>query len=45
MPIADVECVEKLSQNRSQRDAEAIAAVLDAGGQTALAARMIEVRK
>lgn len=45
MPIADVECVEKLSQNRSQRDAEAIAAVLDAGGQTALAARMVEVRK
>jgi len=45
MPIVDVECVEKLSQNRSQRDAEAIADVLDAGGQTALAARMVEVRK
>jgi transcriptional regulator len=44
MPIADVECVEKLSQNRSQRDAEAIATVLDASGQTALAARMVEVR-
>ena len=45
MQIDDVECVEKLSQNRSQRDAEAIADVLSAAGQTALAARMVEVRK
>jgi transcriptional regulator len=45
MQIDDVECVEKLSQNRSQRDAEAIAEALDAAGQTALAARMVEVRK
>jgi predicted FMN-binding regulatory protein PaiB len=45
MQIDDVECVEKLSQNRSQRDAEAIADALDAAGQTALAARMVEVRK
>ena len=45
MQIDDVECVEKLSQNRSLRDAEAIADVLSAAGQTALAARMVEVRK
>lgn len=45
MQIIEVECVEKLSQNRTQRDAEAISAVLDSTGQQALAARMIEVRK
>lgn len=45
MQIMDVECVEKLSQNRTQRDAEAISAALDSTGQHALAARMIEVRK
>ena len=45
MPISDVECVEKLSQNRTQRDAEAIADVLDAAGKKALASRMVEVRK
>jgi predicted FMN-binding regulatory protein PaiB len=37
--------VEKLSQNRTQRDAEAISAALDSAGQHAIAARMIEVRK
>jgi transcriptional regulator len=45
MHIADVECVEKLSQNRTQRDAEAIADALATAGQTALASRMLEVRK
>lgn len=45
MSISDVECVEKLSQNRTQRDAEAIADVLDAAGKKALASRMVEVRK
>lgn len=45
MQIIDVECVEKLSQNRTQRDAEAISGVLDSAGQHAIAARMIEVRK
>lgn len=45
MQIVDVECAEKLSQNRTQRDAEAIADVLDAAGQSALASRMLEVRK
>lgn len=45
MPITTVECVEKLSQNRTQRDAEAIADVLAIAGQTTLASRMLEVRK
>ncbi|MFM7187656.1 MAG: FMN-binding negative transcriptional regulator [Armatimonadota bacterium] len=45
MPITDVECAEKLSQNRTQRDAEAISCVLDSAGEHSLATRMIEVRK
>lgn len=44
MTIADVECVEKLSQNRTQRDAEAIAADLRAQGHEEVASRMLEVR-
>lgn len=44
MTITDVECVDKLSQNRTQRDAEAIAAELCAHGHEALANRMLEVR-
>lgn len=45
MPITTVECVEKLSQNRTQRDAEAIADALATSGQTTLASRMLEIRK
>lgn len=45
MLVADVECVEKLSQNRTQRDADAISDALLSSGHDALAARMIEVRK
>jgi len=45
MQVIDVECVEKLSQNRTQRDAEAISTALATADQTALALRMLEVRK
>jgi transcriptional regulator len=44
MQVIEVECVEKLSQNRTQRDAEAIAAELREQGNTQLASRMLEVR-
>jgi transcriptional regulator len=45
MPITAVECVEKLSQNRTQRDAEAIADALATAGEATFATRMLEVRK
>lgn len=45
MPIDNVECVEKMSQNRTERDAIAIAAVLDARGGSDVAHRVLGVRQ
>lgn len=45
MPIDSVECIEKMSQNRTHRDAIAIAAVLDAKGSSDVAQKVLEVRQ